>query len=196
MVLVVAVAILEPESRQRPFGVVFRSRLMLWFDIVCTTIAIASLLFLRNACSKVVAYQFIIQFIFDILFIQCRLYEIIDTRWFFLVKGLILALSIYIIISKTKPSYIVLILFSTMMFHYGRWLEEILYLGNTGIFYRYFLPYMVLNSTLQILYLLGTTHAGSAIRNRTYRLLYRNDSNNHFGGDMRLLNTFNGVARQ
>lgn len=165
---------------------------MLWFDILCASLAFLSFFYVRTRCAKIIAAQFVIQFIFDIVFIQFGLYEFVATRWFFLIKGLILSVTIYLIVRYSRSCYIVLLLFATMLYYYGLWVEQVFDLLGTGTFYRYFFPYMVLNSSLQILFLLGTTNAGSIVTRQIRRLYSRLRAYLNLDRDLRLSYSHNG----
>ncbi len=147
---------------------------MLWFDILCASLAFT--LFFAVTPShgaKVIALQFVIQFAIDVIFIDLKLHQFVPNWWFYLVKGLVLTGALICVIKHYKPSLVVFLLFSTMLYQFGLWWEEIAFIYSTGIFNRFFLPYMLLNSTLHILFLSVNTNAGRAAKDSITRICHR-----------------------
>lgn len=143
---------------------------MFIFDFLCATFALILLFKVRPFTGgEVVAIQFIIQFMFDVIFIDLGLHEIVASRWFYITKGFIIFLSLYSLNRYYPPSWISLLLFLTMIYYYGLWGEEITFTYRTGLFNKWFLPYMTSNSLLQIIFLIGTTDVGLFARARSRR---------------------------
>ena len=168
---------------------------MLLFDISCVSLAFILFFLVKpGSGAKLIALQFVLQFVIDVIFIDLGLYEYVASRWFYLTKGLVLGVTIVCIAKYYNPSFIIFLLFSTMIFQFGLWWEEITFIYNVGVFNKYFLPYMLANSTIQILFLIGSTHVAGFAGIYSSGIFHWFRLHNRLDSDMYIPHTKNGSS--
>lgn len=127
---------------------------MLMFDTICVILAIILAIILRKSTINLITCgHFLIQYIFDIIFIDIGLMYVLPRESFFVIKLYLAFITIGFLYHYYAPKTIIYLLIGLVAYHAGMWFDSMS--KELSFFSDYFVLFMSVNMILQLLFLIG-----------------------------------------